>query len=135
MSKQMSCLVNANDYLKRGLWLNILISLWISVYVDWKPQHQNKFLVCASTLGNKVLSDSESIVRKQILKNIVLFQEKLMSNSAMGSMPQIWRLTATQTGWKCTQRHGRKLILIIISQCSVYYMQSDVKQTRHGKSI
>jgi len=37
--------------------------LVVFVYVLWKPQHQNKFLVCASTLSNKALSDSDTRVR------------------------------------------------------------------------
>jgi len=34
---------------------SIAMFLVVFVYVHWKPQHQNKFLVCASTLGNKAL--------------------------------------------------------------------------------
>lgn len=30
-----------------------------TVYVQWKVQHQERVLLCASTLGNKVLSDSD----------------------------------------------------------------------------
>jgi len=34
--------------------------LVVVVYVHWKLQHQNKFLVCARKLANKALSYSDS---------------------------------------------------------------------------
>jgi len=36
--------------------------LVVFVYVYWKPQHQNKFLVCATTLGNKAFSDCVNVL-------------------------------------------------------------------------
>ena len=36
-----------------------VLVVFVFVYVHWKLQYQEKFLVGASTLGNKALSDSD----------------------------------------------------------------------------
>ena len=40
--------------------ITMFLVVFVFVYVHWKLQYQEKFLVGASTLGNKALSDSDS---------------------------------------------------------------------------